>query len=89
MKKFQILIVPSLLSLFGCTATDRDYPISGAYAKINEQQILDPMAPENNAGIVNDLDGNYGKKVVESYQKGNFEAKDGRTSAVVEQASGG
>lgn len=89
MKIVQLIPLISVVVLLGCTATDREYPISGAYAKINEQQILDPMAPENNAGIVNDLEGNYGKKVIESYQKGNFETKDGRTSRVAEQASGG
>ncbi|WOH39194.1 hypothetical protein RI844_08215 [Thalassotalea fonticola] len=90
MKTFQLIPLITIAMLVGCTSTN-EYPISGAYAKINEQQILDPMAPENNAGIVNDLDGNYGKKVINSYQTGNYESKEGRTSATAQKAlnSGG
>lgn len=88
MKTIQILrFMPlvSLVVLVGCTSTE-PYPISGSYAKINEMQILDPMAPENNAGIVNDLEGNYGKQVMASYQKGNYDPKEAKTSNSAEQA---
>ena len=62
-----------------CTSVD-EYPISGSLAKINETQILDPMAPENNEGIVNDLDGPYGEKVIAGYQKSNSTPEQGRES---------
>ncbi len=85
-----ILTFTCLLCSIGCTSTDV-YPISGSYAKINEMQILDPMAPENNAGIVNDLDGVYGEEVVAGYQKSADAPKDGKTSTTASQVmeSGG
>ncbi|NMP14878.1 hypothetical protein [Thalassotalea sp. Y01] len=78
MKKFLILL--STTAVFSGCSTIPEYPISGTYAKINEMQILDPMAPENNNGIVNELDGNYGKKAMESYKEATYVSKEGRTN---------
>ncbi|WP_068545746.1 hypothetical protein [Thalassotalea crassostreae] len=69
----------ALLFTVSCTSVN-EYPISGSYAKINEKQILDPMAPENNEGIVNNLDGSYGEGVVASYKKASTAPTEGRTS---------
>ncbi|TRX54443.1 hypothetical protein [Thalassomonas sp. M1454] len=80
-----MLAIACMFCSVGCTSTDV-YPITGSYAKINEMQILDPMAPENNAGIVNDLDGVYGEKVVDGYQKSAVTPKDGKVSSAASQA---
>jgi hypothetical protein len=76
-----------LLLTFGisaCSSMDREYGISGAYADIKEKQILDPMAPENNAGVVNTLQGNVGNKVITNYQSSTYSPKDGRVVAILE-----
>ncbi|MEW6999553.1 hypothetical protein AADZ86_17830 [Colwelliaceae bacterium BS250] len=77
----------SLVLVSSCTSTDL-YPITDSHAKINEMQILDPMAAENNAGIVNDLDGVYGEKVITSYQEASSSPEDGRTGEVASTAMG-
>ncbi|QBY03439.1 hypothetical protein E2K93_03195 [Thalassotalea sp. HSM 43] len=78
MKNFLILL--STTAVFSGCSTIPEYPISGSYAKINEMQILDPMAPENNNGIVNELDADYGKKVIEAYKNSIYAPKEGRTN---------
>ena len=75
-----------LLLTFGISACsiDQEHEISGNYADIKEMQILDPMAPENNAGVVNSLQGNVAKKAVDGYQKSTYSPKEGRDIATVE-----
>ncbi|WNC73320.1 hypothetical protein RGQ13_04825 [Thalassotalea psychrophila] len=86
-KTFSLLLIIS-----GCSSND-PYPITESIAKINEKQILDPMAPENNEGIVNDLDGKYGEKVVTSYQGSSVAPSEGQTSTnaqhLIKSGSGG
>ncbi|WNC67655.1 hypothetical protein RI845_14155 [Thalassotalea nanhaiensis] len=79
-----IQIISLLLIITGCSSND-PYPITESIAKINEKQILDPMAPENNEGIVNDLDGVYGEKVVTSYQGSSVAPSEGQTSTNAQQ----
>jgi hypothetical protein len=80
----------SLLSMIFLTmmmtacSIDQKREISGTYADINEMQILDPMAPENNAGVVNSLEGNVAKKAMLGYQTSTYSPKDGRTAASFE-----
>ena len=90
MKTYVIILFVAAISASGCTSTDI-YPITNSLAKINEMQILDPMAPENNAGVVNDLGGKYGEKVISGYQESTADLKDARTSEMASQAmeSGG
>ncbi|MDN3651730.1 hypothetical protein QWY77_02990 [Thalassotalea ponticola] len=78
MKNILILLLSA--TLFSGCSTVPEYPISGTYAKINEMQILDPMAPDNNNGIVNELDGNYGKKAMNAYKESTYTSKEGRTN---------
>ncbi len=66
---------------------DQEREISGTYADIKQMQILDPMAPENNAGVVNSLQGNVGKKVMTGYQKSTYSPKEGRVVTTFESGS--
>ncbi len=77
------MMVVTLLSLFACSS-DLEYENSGHYAQMRAAMLLDPMAPENNAGIVNPLDGKVAKKVVDNYQKSTYVPKDGRITAEFE-----
>ena len=88
MNIFKALTSCSLVLVIGCSSND-PYPITESIAKINEKQILDPMAPENNEGIVNDLEGNYGEKVVASYQGSSVEPSEGKTGDQSFSTSGG
>lgn len=63
---------------------DLEYDISGTYAEINEMQILDPMAPENNAGVVNSLEGNVANKIMKGYQTSTYSPKEGRSAVAFE-----
>ena len=75
-----IAIISMSVTLVACSI-DQEREISGTYADINELQILDPMAPENNAGVVNSLDGNVAKKVMQGYQTSTYSPKEGRAAA--------
>lgn len=79
-KNINIIAFPTILLLWGCAANE-PYPISGSLAKINEKQILDPLAPENNAGIVNDLNGKVGEKIVAGYRESISPPKEGQQGA--------
>jgi hypothetical protein len=67
------------ITLTACSI-DQNHEISGTYADINEMQILDPMAPENNAGVVNSLHGIVGQKVMQGYQTSTYFPKEGRAA---------
>jgi hypothetical protein len=75
-----------LVLTFGLSACslDQEHEISGAVADIKQMQILDPMAPENNAGIVNSLEGNVAKQAMNGYQKSTYSPKEGRDIATVD-----
>lgn len=78
------LFMISLTMMLVACSLDQKHEISGAYADINEMQILDPMAPENNAGVVNSLHGMVGNKVMQGYQKSTYSPKQGRATATFE-----
>lgn len=74
-----------IFALSACSnSNDLEYGTSGTYAEINARQILDPMAPENNAGIVNSLEGNVANKVIKGYQGSTYAPKEGRTATTAE-----
>ena len=74
-----------IFALSACSnSNDREYGLSGTYAKINKMQILDPMAPENNAGVVNALEGNVAHKVIKGYQANTYAPKEGRAVSMTE-----
>ncbi|MEH6453819.1 MAG: hypothetical protein V7782_12365 [Psychromonas sp.] len=75
-----ISIISMSVTLVACSI-DQEREISGTYADINALQILDPMAPENNAGVVNSLDGKVANKVMNGYQKSTYAPKEGRAAA--------
>lgn len=81
--KNSIFLLLLTIGISACSM-DQEHEISGAYADINRMQILDPMAPENNAGVVNSLEGNVAKKVMNGYQKGTYLPKAGRVAATIE-----
>ena len=78
--KHSICLLLLTIGISACSM-DQEHEISGAYADINQMQILDPMAPENNAGVVNSLEGNVGKKVMKGYQESTYSPKEGRVAA--------
>ncbi len=80
MSKLNIFLLMGVAAMTGCSSVDI-YPVSGSYAQIKEKQILDPMAPKNNAGVVNDLEGNYGKKVIGNYQKSAVNPAEGKNNS--------
>jgi hypothetical protein len=87
MKTFKNSICLSFLifALSACSnINDREYGISGTYAEINKMQILDPMAPENNAGVVNSLEGNVANKAMKTYQGSTYAPKEGRAVSMAE-----
>ena len=84
--KNSILLISSIVILSACSL-DQEHEISGAYANIKQIQILDPMAAENNAGVVNSLDGNVGKKVIKGYQETTYSPKEGRVVAAFDGGS--
>ncbi|TKB44227.1 hypothetical protein [Thalassotalea mangrovi] len=53
---------------------------SGKYLAIIDQQILDPSAPETNAGVVNSLNGALGQEAMNNYRKSTYAPKEGRAS---------
>lgn len=78
-----IFMLALIIAISACSV-DQEHQISGAYADINAMQILDPMAPENNNGIVNSLEGNVGQKAMKGYQASTFSPKEGRIAATIE-----
>ncbi|WP_022942109.1 hypothetical protein [Psychromonas hadalis] len=68
----------TLTMVMTACSIDQNHEISGTYADIKEMQILDPMAPENNAGVVNALNGVVGQKVMQGYQATTYSPKEGR-----------
>ena len=81
--KYSICLLLLTIGLSACSL-DQEHEISGANAAITQMQILDPMAPENNAGVVNSLEGNVAKKVMNGYQKSTYSPKEGRVAATIE-----
>lgn len=81
--KNSMFLLLFILSISACSV-DQEHEISGAYADIKQRQMLDPMAPENNAGVVNSLQGNIGKKVITGYQTSTYSPKEGRVVATLE-----
>lgn len=71
------LISLMLPLLFGCIQTP-DYQLSASTRHLKEIQILDPQAPELNEGVINDLSGSYGERIIKSYQQSSYNAKDAR-----------
>lgn len=83
--KNSICLLFVIFALSACSkSNDLEYGISGTYAKINKMQILDPMAPENNAGVVNALEGNVAHKVIKGYQASTYAPKEGQTATTAE-----
>jgi len=81
--KNSMVMVSVIVAISACSVNP-EYGISGTYADINQLQILDPMAPENNAGVVNSLEGNLGKKIMAGYQSTTYSVKEGRVVPTIE-----
>jgi|GEM_PF-3274108 len=81
--KNSICLLLLIIGISACSL-DQEHEISGAYADIKQMQILDPMAPENNAGVVNALEGNVAKQTMNGYQKSTYSPKEGRVAASIE-----
>ncbi|MFT5674487.1 MAG: hypothetical protein ACI808_000406 [Paraglaciecola sp.] len=71
-----VLFVTPLL--FGCVQ-EPNYTLSASTLYLKEIQILDPGAPVKNDGIITELQGKYGEKVMNTYQNSAYEAKSART----------
>jgi len=72
-----------IIAVAACSVNP-EYGISGTYADIKQMQVLDPMAPENNSGVVNSLEGNLGKKIMSGYQSTTYSVKEGRVVPTIE-----
>ncbi|MBL4822900.1 MAG: hypothetical protein JKX90_05170 [Colwellia sp.] len=74
--KNALLALTSLLIL-GC-AEQPSYQLALSHAQIKQVQILNPNAAELNDGIIATLEGNYGKNVVNKYQRSIYNMKESR-----------
>ena len=64
--------------LIGGCAHQGNYQLAQSNQQIKQVQILDLNAPERNDGIINTLDGNYGKNVIRKYQRSLYDMKASR-----------
>ncbi|MBL4765266.1 MAG: hypothetical protein JKX67_08335 [Colwellia sp.] len=74
--KNSLLALASLLIL-GC-AEQPSYQLALSNTQIKQVQILNPNAAELNDGIIATLDGNYGKNVINKYQRSIYNMKESR-----------
>ncbi|NRB23438.1 hypothetical protein [Shewanella sp.] len=74
------------VTLVGCAELN-DFPMDASYQKVKQIQILDPGAPERNAGIVGVLEGNYGERVMKAYRESNVLPKEARNNISVKIAN--
>ncbi|MBL4823267.1 MAG: hypothetical protein JKX90_07070 [Colwellia sp.] len=74
--KNSLLSLVSLLIL-GC-AEQPSYQLALSNTQIKQVQILNPNAAELNDGIIATLDGNYGRNVVNKYQRSIYNMKESR-----------
>ncbi|QDP02065.1 hypothetical protein [Thalassotalea sp. PS06] len=73
------IALTAILLVAGCSVgPEYEYRLSGHYDQILERQILDPAAPEMNAGIVNSLDGDVASKNIEAYKNSIYQPKEAR-----------
>ena len=79
-----VLLTFTCLLVLGC-AQQPDYRLATSHKQIKQVQILDPDAPERNDGIIATLDGNYGKKVIEAYQRSIYDMKSSRQMVLTGQ----
>ncbi|SQH76816.1 conserved exported protein of unknown function [Shewanella benthica] len=85
MKKFNVnlgvkhVCLLAAVTLVGCAELN-DFPMDASYQQVKQIQILDPGAPERNAGIVGVLEGNYGERVMQAYRESNVLPKEARTN---------
>lgn len=71
------LLVLASLQAFGC-ADQPSYQLALSNTQIKQVQILNPHAAELNDGIIATLNGNYGKNVVNKYQRSVYNMKESR-----------
>ncbi|NQY88888.1 MAG: hypothetical protein HRT51_14280 [Colwellia sp.] len=74
--KNSLLALASLLIL-GC-AEQPSYQLALSNTQIKQVQILNPNAAELNDGIIATLDGNYGRNVINKYQRSIYNMKESR-----------
>ena len=74
--KNSLLALANLLIL-GC-AEQPSYQLAISNTQIKQVQILNPNAAELNDGIISTLEGNYGKNVVNKYQRSIYNMKESR-----------
>ena len=92
MKKFNVnlsvkhVCLLAVVTLVGCAELN-DFPMDASYQKVKQIQILDPGAPERNAGIVGVLEGNYGERVMKAYRESNVLPKEARNNISVKIAN--
>ena len=65
------------VAISGCTKIN-DFEMGDSYYRIKQVQILDPQAAEKNDGIILSLDGNYGRKVMQTYRSSPVEPASAR-----------
>lgn len=80
------IFITSLTILSGCTQIN-DFPMGESYYQIKQVQILDPEAAEKNDGIILSLEGNYGRKVMQSYRNSSVEPQSSKSMGSVTAGS--
>jgi hypothetical protein len=65
------LALASALLLLSACANQYDFVMNDSYQQIRQVQILDPGAAQRNDGIVLNLEGNYGRRVMLEYRNSN------------------
>ncbi|RTR33779.1 hypothetical protein EKG39_06395 [Shewanella atlantica] len=80
--KLFVLATPCLL--IGCAELN-DFPMEQSYQQMKNMQILDPGAAERNDGIVGELEGNYGEKVMQAYRESSEAPKSARKNVSLKE----
>ncbi|QSX39162.1 hypothetical protein JYB85_16340 [Shewanella sedimentimangrovi] len=55
--------------MLSACANMHDFSMNDSYHQVKRVQILDPEAAERNDGLILNLEGNYGRKVMVTYRE--------------------
>ncbi|MCL1095277.1 hypothetical protein [Shewanella kaireitica] len=80
------MFISGLIITTGCTQVN-DFPMGESHYQIKQVQILDPDAAEKNDGIILSLEGNYGRKVMQSYRNSSVAPQSSKSMGSVTAGS--
>ncbi|MBY5920838.1 hypothetical protein [Ferrimonas balearica] len=78
--KTRLAIGLAVMLLAGCQSNNvmEQFALGQTTAGYKQMEILDPDASRRDEGRINDLDGQYGSKVMENYRNSTYEPKSAR-----------